>query len=662
MGYVESGYVQVGYVEGIETITPSDKVLSIPYSFVLDGADITDYILDADITRENGKAFSVLSLKLSGYTILTSYIRNRDIRLVVTLGSTVYSFILFDVDSDYKDVSDIIAKTQGCLLDYPFAVKKTESFAGSANEIIENLMGEISSYNGLPDFVFNEGAFLLDGSPLEGIEKLISVSGGTMYEVDNHLVLTPHLKISETIPKFIFNDDILLTKDHSDNNSGSLLVNKVIFNAQDADLLSEPLITMVSSDDGSRPYFLLNPAPLNISSVSSNLGTMTLTYLEQTYIDDISTNYVMVSGGILSIKAIIFNGVPVNESEYEFLEGYNVILFTTPKYGVLSVTYITKAISVYTKNGTYDRLSSSLLYQVQYINQELNASIFRSSKSTTQDTELNGTDGLSGNSVELVGNGITLDSPTQFDVMGTINSIAFISNPSGNQDTVNGYYTYGNFDTTFITGISIESGLSVNKTFNSIFEDVSENISGVSSGAFGFFVSPDITISEVMVGSLILNLTKYTGNSLYDIYYIKDEKYLGLRATITYEATVDRYTIPAVGIDNAVKNIQFFYDGGLREFSYPNSTDPEDEETTDGSYGGICTIPADLLIDVASLIEVSPEKIAGQSVTYDGNSYTISSNGTTTIHADSQISYVIDTNHLRKGSYITVDTLNAEVA
>lgn len=646
--YIDSGYIDTDYYEGdITTTTPTAKIVSIPYSFVLDGTDITEYVIDADITRENGKAFAVLGMKLSGYVIPSNFIRNKDIRLVVTIGLTVYSFILFDVDVGYKKDYNIVAKTQGCLLDYPFATKQNDTYIGSANTIINELTGSISSYNALPDFDFNDGSFILDGTPLEGIEKLIAVSGGTMFEVNDHLVFVPHLNIETDVPKFIFNDDILTSKTLSDNYSGSTLLNKVVFNADDTDLLSEPLITMVYEDGCTRPYFLLNPIPSNIADVSSNLGTMTFTHLNQIYQDNIEGNTVSVSGGIKSIKVITLDGTPIDSSEYEFIENYNSILFTTAKVGLLSITYVTTGIQIYEINGVFDFTTKSRNYNIQYLTQILDADIDIC-------PEVVSSDGLNDFSIELVGNGIVMDAPTQFDVIGVVNNLAFISDPSAIPTVVNGYYAYGEFDTTFMETISVEVGLIMDKTFSSTMKNVTENVDDGGNELFGFFTTPDIDISETMIGAIIINMIKDDSNPLYNIYYSTNATYAGQNTTSTYSATVDRYTIPIVGVGNNVQDIQFFYDGGVSVFSYP--------DLNDGTYAGICSLPADLLLDISSLLDLYPQTISGQVVVYDDNNYTINSNGTITIYADKAIRELIDTAHLRKGSYITVDTTNSEVA
>lgn len=618
-----------------------DKIVNITRSFVLNGVDISAYVTDAEIIRENHKAYSTLSMSMMGYAIPNNYIRNKDIRLVVTIGSMVYSFILYDVDKDHRGAYEIIAKTQGCLLDYPFSPKINELYSGTGNEIIAELCADISHYNTLPDFKFNEGSFTLEGSKLEGVDSLVAVSGGTYYEVNDHLIFVEHLRVNPSAtPKFIFTDEILTSKVYSDNYSGSPLVNKVVFNANEEDILSEPLITMVTNEDCSRPYFMFNPTPDNIVNITSNLGTMYFSFKEILVQETFNANFLRVNGGIDSIKQITLNGVVVSDTTYQFIQGQNVILFDYVLNGIITVTYSSKVIHMYQYNGKFDFESRSNRYVVQYLNQILDISI-----DVCADVLDMG--GLNNNSIELVGESMSLDTPTQFDVIGTINNIAFVSNPSAVPTMVNGYYAYGTFNTTFMTGITIEVGLSVSKSFSATMENLTANYGGAGVDIFGFYTSNDIEISEAMVGSIILPLTRYDAGGYY-IYYTTQSRFLNLSVTCTYTAVVDRYTIPAVGATNTVRFIDFYNDNGVTTFEYP--------EMDEGS----CLLPTTRLIDVASLLDTVAHKVAGKTVTYLGTTYTIASNGTFLVYLTTQAKVVVDCGHIKKGCYITIDTTYAE--
>jgi len=640
MPYINSGYVATGYYEGDTVVgTPTSTIVEITRSFVLDGVDVTKYVKTAEVSRENRKAFTTLTASIAGYEIPVSLIRNKDKFLVVTIGLTVYDFILFDVDTDYKNNSEIIAKTQGCLLDYPFYVKKNESIIGSGNEVIAQLANPIATNITLPDFEFNQGSFITENSALEALDQLVSVSGGTYFEVGSNLIFTEHLYIDNAVPKFIFNDNILTSKTLSDNFSGSPLVQTVVFNAND-DLSSEPLITMVTPDDCTRPYFLLNPTPTNIADITSNLGTMLLTFTEELVQETISANFIQVAGGIHQVKQITLDGEPLLDTSYQYEQGYNIILFTGLITGTITITYETLCIARYQYNGVFDFESVSNIYYMRYLNQELNAS-------NPICAEVVSSDGLNNFSIELVGLGITLDYPTQFDVIGTVNQIAFISNQSATPTTVNTYKAYGSFDTTFMQTISYEDGVIAEKTFSATIENVTANVPTATGEIYGFLTSPDININECIVGSLNVYLDKYVTDD-YFVYYTTNSDFIGQSSTSTYTATVRRYTIPAVGATNTVKYIDWYYDGGISTFNYPDASDI-----------GVCILPATIDIDLASELDMPPQNCAGKSFIYKGTTYISNAIGVVSVYLSTYEKVVVDTSHIRKGSYVTIDTTNA---
>ena len=622
---------------------PFDKIVNITRTFVLNGVDISAFIGEAELIRENHKAYATLSMSMAGYEIPSEYIRNKDIRLVVTLGSMVYSFILFDVDKNHRGVYEIIAKTQGCLLDYPFSPKINDLYSGTGNENIGVLCAEISYSNTLPDFTFNKGSFTLEGSKLEGIDSLVAVSGGTYYEVDNNLIFVEHLIIDPSVsPKFIFTDEILTSKVYSDNYSGSPLVKKVVFNANAEDILSEPLITMVTNEDCSRPYFMLNPTPDNIANITSNLGTSFFSFKEVLVQETFDANFLRVNGGIHSIKQITLNGVVVLDTTYQFIQGQNVILFDTVLNGIITVTYITQVIQMYQYNGKFDFETHSNIYSVQYLNQILDVSI-------DVCADFLDIGGLNNNSIELVGEDISLDTPTQFDVIGTIHNISFVSNPSAIPTVVNTYYAYGEFDTTFMSGITKQVGLSVQKSFSATMENITANYTVAGVDVFGFYTSNDIEISEAMIGSIILPLTKYDAGGYY-MYYTNQSIFLNLKITCTYTAIVDRYTIPAVGASNTVRSIDFYNDNGVQTFEYPEEGN------------GSCLLPTYRTIDVASLLNTTAHNVSGKTIVYAGVTYTIASNGTALVNLTTAEKVIVDTGLIKKGTHITIDTTYAEFA
>ena len=647
MAYIVNGYLDTNYYEGDEPLIPTDTILNTTYNITLNGSDITSNVISIDISESVGKIFETLTLILGNSTIPTEYIRNKDIRLIVTIGTDVHDFLIYDADRNYKGNYIIVGKTNGCLLDYPFSDDYSESFIGSSNDIISEFLGDIPNTIRTPDFNFNSGTFYLEGSKLDGVEKLVSVSGGQISSSNGYVRITERQTVYTDFPKFQFDDNILLSLDFSDNFDGSKRVDTVLFNTTDTDLTTEPKITMVQDEDCSKPYFLFNPTPRNINDISSNLGNSFLTLKTQIYEEVISGVEVIVSGGIERINYISIDGVPLPDTEYTFTYGYNGILFNSVVQGFVTVSYSTKAITMYSKNGDFNFFEKTNNYYLTYLNQELNVSL-----SSCVNTIYS--DGLRTTSVDLVEEKIVLDGDTHYDVVGEVRNIALIADKTASPYLVNGYYAYGSFDTTFMNTISIENNVSVEKTFTSTLEDVTDLVSDtLTSNVFGFFTSKDITVSETLIGSISLTMTLDSSNVDYNIYYTDLVQYAGYTSTNVYTAIVNRYTIPKVGVSNTVKALDFYMSDSIFSFDYPDETD--------GTYSAVCQLPAIITLDVAQLLDIEPYKASGLTISYEGVSSTITSAGTTKINLLTQQRSIIDTSHIRKGSSITVDTTNAVI-
>lgn len=629
---IDTPYIADGYIESGYYATPIYK-------------ELTELVEGLSIAREVGKAFNVLTMDLAGYDIPKEYIRNQNIRLIVELGTTVYSFILFDVDTDYRLNSKIIAKSQGCLLDEPFSKNYDDVFLGNSNDILTDITTDIDCTIAVPSFDFNEGSFKLEGSKLDGLNRLSAVSGASVLVVDDTLKISKPLVVDDTFIDFEFNNAILTSKDKSDNFDGSLLVDKVIFNAGDNNLTTEPLITMVYEDGCSRPKFLFNPTPTSVDEITSNLGTIKLTNFRQIYTGSISnSNSIKVSGGIIEIYSITVAGVIIQNSSFEL--NHNVILLDNNYTGVVEITYLTKGISLFTTNGTFNFQDKHRFYELSYLTQKLEAEI-------PLCVNIIKSDGLNNFSITLVNEKITLDTDTVFDIIGEVKNLALVSDKlSGVFNIVNGYYAYGDFDTTFMDTISTQWGVPAQKTFTTSFENVTGLVDGVTNEIYGFFTTPDIDISETYVGSTVVALTKDSSNADYNLYYTTNSSVSGYNTTATYTAIVDRWTIPAVGGSNLVRFIDWYSEESIYTFNYP---DP-----TNGTYAGICKLPADIELNVSDLIDINPADMAGTVVDYDGTNYTINPIGVIKIHITKAESIEIDTSALRKGSKITIDSSNSE--
>ena len=648
MPYIDSGFIDLDYYEGdLSPLPPMvDYIVSINRSFVLDGVDISSNVTEAEVTRSNGKAWTILSCTINNLTIDKSLIRKADKRLIVTIGTDTHSFILYDVDVDYKESSRVIGYTDGCLLEFPFAVKTNKLYSGMANTVIKTLMGTISNSVGTPDFNLNTASLVLDGSPLQAIQKLVNVSGGTMFYEQGTLNIANHFNSKDGSSRLDINNSLLVSKDHSDNFSGSPLVNKVIFNAQNTtSTVSEPLITMIIDEECGNPYFLLNPTPDSISQVTSNLGNKSLTTKTQIYETRLNdSNSFNVGGGIESIVSITHAGNIIDPSGYSFAQGTNNINLVATYTGMVKVVYLTQAIEVYDNFGVFNPDDNAYLFEMQYLNQELIESI--RSCETEEDVNTN----MSSCSVEMYGS-MALDTPVYFDVEGSLDNIAFVSDPSAIPTTQSGYQVYGTFDTSFINGITTETGI-VERNFTEQIKDVSENTS--IPNAYGFFVRKGLIAKTIFVGSVSISMSSYTSNPEYDILFMTSDRFLSYSAEVTHDINVTRYLIPPVGVNNEVLKVDFYLCENITTFEYP-----KEDSSSGSSDDASCILPLDLTIDIVRELELTTAMVKNRKVTFDEDEYTIDGSGCIEVLIDTQGKWTIDCDTLRRGSEIYIDSLNA---
>lgn len=667
--YYNNQYALENYVEGDDSqpIINTEHIVTISRSFVLDGTDITDHVTSANVYRENGKAFHTITLTLKNKTLSPLLVRNKNKRLVVTIGTDSYSTIIIDSDVNSVGDSEIIAKTDGCLLDFPFTPESNDTFAGTSNTIIQTLVDKcgVNCHNTLPDFPFNKGSFILNGSHLSGIEELVAVSGGTIFEVNNTLMLTEAFYIPDgATPTFIANNDLLTDKQFSDNIDGSGLVKKVIFNPRLSEVESIPLVTMVKDDDKPcrRPVFLLNPEPSNMAEINSNLGEMSFTITTQTFEDTLlNDSLIRLGGAIDSIIYVTLDGEEFSDYSYEY--GHNVMLFTTEISGVIKVRYSTKSIVSYTKNGSYNSADNTYNYKVQYLTQLLNVDVPKCDTGDTDSGGDNNSDVDINTGCRVITNStVTKDTPLVVEIVqGTLNKAIFVEGGTDYPRAIFGassqYKAVGNFDTSFIADVVVNLNVTKLLTLTGTMRDVTEEINKFGSTRYyGVIVPKDIVATEIMVGNSAVMLQDKTFSSKgYRIYYTS-RSLEGATVTLTYQGAVDRYTFPPCGANNPVKYVDLYVCNTLHTISYPTDSDIDDDPTNITE----CSLPANVTVNVAKLLNEAPEAISGAHISDGATSYVITSNGKTIVTIDEKRVYTFDTSHLRSGSSIIIDSTNAK--
>lgn len=661
MPYIADGYIEEGYYWGGTIIPsePTDNIVTINKSVTLNGEDITKYVTKLSINKTADRTHSVCELEMSGYTVNKTYVRNKDILLKVIIETDEVDFIIVDLDEDTKQNSILICKTLGCLLDYPFSgTYENQKAIGSANQIIADLCGGIPYSNSLPDFSFNTGSFLLNGTKIDALEALVSVSGGTLYTRQGRLFISEHFRISQSEqPKIILNDSVLTKKIKSENFESATSVKSVTFNPSVGDVYSEPKITMFS-DECNKPYFLFNPTPTTSSDINSNFRSFSLTNKQLIYEGELlDTRLLIVDGGILEIGSVYVNSELVND--YTFSATHNVILFNTAKSGSVRVVYISKVVERYSAGGyTADGIN----YQVQYLNQFLEQLV-----PYCETGESDNTDGSSGEvscSVEI--SDIKRDTEFYIDIEGdSVTTFEFISDASSFAYKYNyldgiDINVFGYFDHSFLSSITKST---FTKTKNSSFtiENITSELKR-SSKIYGFFSSREL--SDFMVGVVKISLSKTSSRDGY-YYYTTSSKYLNSSVSASYNFVVDRYTVPACGVSNTVKYLQVIGCGTVT-IEYPNTLN-ENDSGYDPTETDVCVIPAEIVLDIPNLLGIDAALCANKQVEILApieiptlGIKTTLINGKLHYNFTHKTTYIVECDSIRGGATITIDTTNAQ--
>ncbi len=609
-----------------------------------DTLDITDYITKASIHREAGLPYATLSLTLLNLKISNSAVKNPLARLTVVLGSDTYSFIIIDMDVDNTTETTLLCKTDGCLLDFPFSLKTTANMIGDSKKVLNTLLAPVDNTILVSNFNFNRGSFILDGTNIEGVQKILDITGGILLYKNNKLVVSKALRVSdESDITTIIDASITTDTEITDDIDGSPLLHRVIIN--DEDIYSEPKITMITDEVlEAKPYFLFNPIPSSVSQIKSNLGELLLSNKMLEFTGDVDSNNISVDGGILSIARVRINSEDITNYVYEY--GHNVIKFDTIHVGTINVIYTTKSLFMYSIDGSID--GNLRTYNLTYLNQKLSTSVEIPKKESGKQSASRSVPTKSGSGIKLPST-VMRDEPIEIYIpKDSITNFSFVTDSSAPlRSSVSipfSIKSYGLMDDTFIKNISINS-TEIEETGTAQIEDTE----------FGLgIVLPVGNYYNFMVGIRSIDFHKRSMQG-YDIYYTKDVTSKGASVSFNYKADMDKITVPPIGLYSSIKYLEVHADGQIAVVTYP---DPDNEYIEDKAVS--YRLPQDVVIDVALRLKIDAFKIAGKIVTSQTlGDHTINSQGKISVKVLTALRHKIDCSSIIRGATIYVDSRNA---
>ena len=629
---------------------PTDTIVVISRNVKIDGNDVTSNVTKCTVVRELGKPYNTMRLELGNYNLNKDLIRNKDKRVIVTIGTDIYSFIIIDADTDARSNVTILGKTQGCLLDEPFKASGKLNLVGDASTVISNICTGIVYSNTTANFSFGKGSFEFTGVAQQGLERILQVSGAAMYDKEGIINMEPAFRIPQDAqPEIIINNNILTDKEIVEDLSGSPLVNTIVFNSSTNNIYSEPKITMAIPNLGN-PYFYFNPVPTHINQIRHNLGATDLSDKIINYEGLLKEERVVyVDGGITEVLSVKVNGFDV---PYNVEIGHNVLVLDASATGTVKVSYKTKAILNYTVNGLYNSTEKTRTYKLRYLNQALDEAIPVVEISPDAPTDNTPEHNESGDiCIVDVDQNVSKSAEFKFRVSpGKLANIVFVADPSAatviystTPIPISLAGTNASASSALLGGIS-----KVTKTMPTTTSATIADLVG-DGNHYGFYLPSGITPTGFKVGSQSIPFTQGDPNvSGVTDYYMGDGSKLGASVTISYETQVEEYTIPAAGVDSPILSMDIYACNGVTTVEFPAADAIQS-----------CELPQTITIDVAAILDMASSAVIGGTLTGGGQSYTVDNFGKIYVTVSSPVQIDLDCSGFAPGRTITIDATGA---
>ena len=385
MGYTESGYNESGYVEGDLALSADySKAIVVDKTILLsNGTVITDYIKDLKISTSIGKAYSTAVFNTGNFSIDKSFIRSSTNYIKINIGLIERDFIIIDIDEDWEGNATVFCRSFQCLLSEPFSssVYSLEK-ERTTSEIIAKyaVKSGIEITNKLPDINITANSFKRDGTMLDAISSIVSVTKSEIIPFEKKLVLDSIKTIPENFTGSLFIGqgeitDVTVSKTDSNDNK----IKNILINVSRGDIYSEPKITLMydsQESDFAKGRFLFNPiisdkTEFNVTGTRlAEIELRTFTFSESALNDF----YITVDGGIKTLGSVKIDGIDIT-GECEFVSGFNVITLGTERTGLIEVLYSTDTISGSIPLSTHIAREIEVSISGEYKNQEINEKI-----------------------------------------------------------------------------------------------------------------------------------------------------------------------------------------------------------------------------------------------------------------------------------------------
>lgn len=307
------------------------------FNISIGGVDVTDKVDTASLSISEGRVFNVLIIK-------AAHEPQRGESVMATVGDTTFTGFVHSVEKSSNIIYETVCRSNGAKLLEPYseattklenANTSTELFSLYTTETGVNIVDTTAEI----DFI---GSFYREGDHATAIGAVANVTGAEVYADGYTVQIAPNKPITERGIVIEDNEifDFAETIDTNDgggigfvdiNNGGEKYSGGVL----SGDTAENTINTELDKETGELMIYL---SPNGSLSSISGITSPTSAYKKRSDSTNISdSNAVELMGAIKSIDAVTVNGAKV--TNYDYVNGQNVITFITPVTGRVQVEY-----------------------------------------------------------------------------------------------------------------------------------------------------------------------------------------------------------------------------------------------------------------------------------------------------------------------------------
>lgn len=336
------------------------------FNITINGQDVTERHVQSSISELVGRAYDMVSFTLDDQS---DVILNSDV--VINYGDNTFTGFVYSSKKSGHNSRSIICRTNTAKFTDPNSTSEEKlEDATTSHELCALYASEV----GVPITITSEdldfgGSYERNGTMLSALTNIASVTGAEMYDDGSGtLIIAPNKEIPLGVEGTIIPDSDIQNyvedfKSVFNNGVGFVII-------QNGGLISSDIISnngiYAEVDECSGELFVF-PNPYGAIEESKGISELKPLILqrkeENSLLDD---DVIYLDGAIDVIHSVTLNGAII--TDFNFVQGHNVIYFTTTKRGTLEVVYDAKAYQGYS-NVKVEPLGRFISFDMYYLDQ-----------------------------------------------------------------------------------------------------------------------------------------------------------------------------------------------------------------------------------------------------------------------------------------------------